>query len=286
MPAPLFKVDHAEQSVGISIRARGEKQLICFAVHSAALAKCQCPQSADAQGFVVSSLKLTHELSGRRVELIDAAVADIAHQQGVARRTKVLRRQRHAPGRLKVRILGEALDQFPTSGEYVDCALAERIVREGYVQFAVDVLNVVNNQPGKLRVREMANQVEFAIINVNLIAEIVGAKQEVGTVVYPYGQSRIPGVCVDYDHGRGRVHGWVPAADCAGFKRGENKGSGSGISALRHHEIGSAVGHLSGDAIWHRVASRRDADLSRFHTLAVVKSRNPSAIVADPKRTP
>jgi hypothetical protein len=39
----LLKVDHAEQTVRISVRACGEEQLVGVAIHSAALSKSQRP---------------------------------------------------------------------------------------------------------------------------------------------------------------------------------------------------------------------------------------------------
>ena len=47
----LFKVDHTEQTVLVSVRTGGEEQLVGFAIHSAALTESQRPKFADAQHF-------------------------------------------------------------------------------------------------------------------------------------------------------------------------------------------------------------------------------------------
>src|SRR5580704_13747537 len=106
----LLKVDHAEQTVGVSVRACGEEQLVGVAVHSAALAESQRPKATDADDLVVRILALAHELPGLGIEHVDTTVGHVAHQQRVARRTKVLWRQRHAPRCLQVGILGKALN--------------------------------------------------------------------------------------------------------------------------------------------------------------------------------
>jgi hypothetical protein len=88
----LLEVDHAEQAVRVPVRARGKEKLVGLAAHSTST-KGQSPQPVDLDNLVGCILKLTHELSAAGVERVDAAIAEVSYQQGVASRTKVLGRQ-------------------------------------------------------------------------------------------------------------------------------------------------------------------------------------------------
>src|SRR5579864_1412586 len=75
----LLKVDHTEQAVRISVRASGEEQLIGFSVHASAFPEGQRPKATDADDLVARILELSYERSGRGIERIDAAVADVSN---------------------------------------------------------------------------------------------------------------------------------------------------------------------------------------------------------------
>src|ERR1700733_5419432 len=142
----LLKVDYPEQAVRIFVGSRGKKQLIGIAVLSAALSESQRPQATKGDDLMLCILELRHEFSGFGIEHIDAAIAHVPHQQPIARRTKILRRQRDPPGSLQVGVLGKALDEFAAGAEDIHRTLAETGVGEGYIQLVVDVLNAIYNQ--------------------------------------------------------------------------------------------------------------------------------------------
>lgn len=219
----LLEVDHAEQAIRITRRSRGEEQLVGLAIRSASLAESQRPKTIDVDDFVGCVLELGHELPSLGIEGIDAAIAQVPDQQGVACGAKVLGGQRHAPRSLEVGVLCERLNQFSRGIENIHGASAAKTCRKGYEQLAIDVLNVISLHAGKLRIRERTNQLEGVIIDVNLVVQIVGAKKEVGAIADASGQAGIPCVCVDHNYGGVRIHGRIPAADRTGFKGGENE---------------------------------------------------------------
>src|SRR5580693_4433718 len=203
----LLKVDHAEQTVGVSVRACGEEQLVGVAVHSAALPESQRPKTIDADDLVARILELSHKLSSRGIECVNPAIGQVSHQQRVADRTKVLRRQRHTPGRLEVGIFGKGLDEFPSGVENIYGSLAETAVNEGHIQLVVDVLHVVHSKAGQLRIRERPHLLERSVDDVDLVIDACRQPGVPGTV-----SGR------ESDHGGARVYGRIPAANRARFE--------------------------------------------------------------------
>src|SRR5580692_3739510 len=112
-----LRVDHAEQSIGVEAWSRREEELVGVAA-GAASAKGQTPKSIDQQELVGFVLQRTNELAGLGIERVDAAVTQVANQNVVASRAKILRRKGQSPGSYKVRVLAEEFDL--ASGRVVD----------------------------------------------------------------------------------------------------------------------------------------------------------------------
>src|SRR5262249_53335687 len=94
------KLEGAEEAMLFVINPRGEVEGGLGAA-GAAVAEDQGPQSLDHPGVALVVPEQAEEVAGTRIKGTDAAVAETAHQQGVAEFAESVRRQRQAPGRVQ-----------------------------------------------------------------------------------------------------------------------------------------------------------------------------------------
>ena len=130
----------AEQAVRLVVEAGGEVHRVGVAA-AAAVADLQRPQPVDLDGLAVGVVQVAQGGAGRGVEGVDAAVAEVAHQQVAAEGPEARRRQRQAPRRVERAARDQALlpagqARRAVQVEHVD----EAVALAGHVVVLVGVL--------------------------------------------------------------------------------------------------------------------------------------------------
>lgn len=93
--------NHAVDSVGFIVSARGEKQLVAKATVGVIASETQSPQAANRQRSAGRVQEGAFQFSADRIERMDQPISEIADQQAMAEPTEIARRQSNAPRRVE-----------------------------------------------------------------------------------------------------------------------------------------------------------------------------------------
>jgi hypothetical protein len=116
----LWERNHAKQAVCIVVRPGGKEQLVMGAVWSAVLAELERPNVIYLNWFASRVSKGAEEGTRARVKRVDSAPGNVvADQNHVAHRTKITRRLRQTPGRMKRAVDRKVLLQLTVRSEPV-----------------------------------------------------------------------------------------------------------------------------------------------------------------------
>src|SRR5215213_3364816 len=255
-------LDGAEQAMSLVVNAGAEQQ--GGRVARDAVAEAQPPQALDLDRAAVLVPQSTPECAGHRVVRVDAAVAEVPHQQVTAEAAEPAgRRLRQPPRGVQLATADQAAQQVTAGAVDVDEAAA----RAGDLVLAVGVLLGVGDiQPPtelldvegriaawELVVAEPARQVDPAEA---LVEDVDASVVEVGGVQEAAGrgggkrQALVDGMTytsADLRLGRRRRrgHARVPAGDQPGLGAEQEQGRPAGVAGV-DFEPGCRVEHLPG----------------------------------------
>jgi hypothetical protein len=185
----------------------------------------QCPQPVDLERPAGGSEEGSHESSSSRIVRVNAAVAEVAHQQVPAERAKIGGRDRKSPRRIQRAVRGEPRNQHSSRSEHVDEAVAGTllVIMFHRVLFCICHPNIPTNigyvERGKSgwdhRIHECAGIVHRSEVR---IEHVHGTREEVrrieeGTIgcqslVHSAGR-----IVVYLQYGLSRVNVWVPSGN-------------------------------------------------------------------------
>src|SRR5207245_1684856 len=134
------RLDGAEQAVGFVVDTGSEVYEIRVTT-PAAVAHPKTPQAVDLDRPAQAVAQLTREGTGRQVEAVDTAVAEVAHQQVIVEVSKGTGRDSQTPGRVQRALRGKSPDQAAVQVEDVDVAFGQPF----YVVMLVVVLLCVGH---------------------------------------------------------------------------------------------------------------------------------------------
>ena len=141
------RIQAAEQTIRLIVRAGGEIKRV-GQTSIAAVAESDGPQPIDDERLPLGGAHLVEKLAGLQIECVDMAVAEIPDPQSAAQCTEASRRERHAPWRVKLAVLGESPEHLPREIKHVNDAMA--FTRDIVVAFHDQAL-MVNGDEGEGR---------------------------------------------------------------------------------------------------------------------------------------
>src|SRR5262249_26771536 len=127
-PAPAA----AGHAVDLSVRCEGPEQAVLLVIRAGseihriglatipAVADAEAPQPVDDDRLSAGIAQLVDELSGRSIVGVDMTVAEISDQQRACEWSEAGRRHGHAPGRIELAVLNQALQRLTRDIEGVD----------------------------------------------------------------------------------------------------------------------------------------------------------------------
>src|SRR3984893_4196391 len=115
---------------------------------------------------------MANEGAGRKVEAIDSAgVGVVADQQGVAERAEIRRGDGESPGLVERRARDEGFHEGAIFLKDIDVSTGAAVGSgESNIDHAANILNAEGREAGgKARVGEGSDEVEGAVVNIDLI---------------------------------------------------------------------------------------------------------------------
>src|SRR6266705_4254734 len=118
VPSSARRLDRAEEAVRLVVDPGGEQQ--GGRVAGDAVAEAERPQAVDLDHAAILVPEPPEELARRRVVGVDAAVAEVAHQQGAAEAPEARRGERQAPRGVQLAVLDQMAEQLAAGRVDVD----------------------------------------------------------------------------------------------------------------------------------------------------------------------
>src|ERR1700687_5299727 len=190
----LLEADHAEQTVEIILRSRSIEELVGLAVGRRAATELDPPKLVDHDGLVLSIDYGSNEGSGGQVEAVDGAgVGVVADQQSVAEGAEVRGGNGESPGLVEGCARDEGLHEGAIFLKDINVSAGATIGSgESDIDLAANVLNAEGGEAsGKVRVGERGDELEGAVVNVDLI---VGKIRRIEKVAGRFAGNRKAGV--------------------------------------------------------------------------------------------
>src|SRR5262244_2993908 len=283
----LFSYDGSEETVGLIIEPGGEEQGVRVARRKS-IPECQAPQAVDRDRIGISGLELTEEPPGKSIEGVDATVAEITDQQGIAERAEIGGSQSQAPGRVKRPLRSEASDQPAIGVEDIHEPIARacyiivmfRVLQgKGDIEWVINALDAEGSKAlgwwswyrtvsRQIRVGEGCDQTKLGIELLDHAEAEIGGEQEAAAAACREGQAFVDrtreppltyGGAINHEDGMGRVHVGAKSRNCPIFSCKEELAWGE-LRVLTDDKVDRAVENIASGRRGSYTVGSRDSD--------------------------